>query len=139
VLREDLGGTYSVGVGAGLSWRPLETYTLTIAFGSAPERADELTAIIFKEIEKVKAAGVTEGELTDTREAMLRSYETSLRQNAFWLNQFVTDYQRGEEPGATLRAYTSSVKGLTPESIQKAAAKYFNLENYVRVTLQPER
>jgi zinc protease len=139
VLREELGGTYSVGVSASLSWRPQETYTLTIAFGSAPERAEELVGIIFKEIEKMKTSGVTEEEIADTRSAMLRTFETSLRQNGFWMNQLSTDYQRGEEPGASVRSYTSSVDALTPATIQKTAARYFNRENYVRVTLQPER
>jgi zinc protease len=139
VLREELGGTYSVGVSASLSWRPQETYTLTIAFGSAPERAEELVGIIFKEIEKMKTSGVTEEEIADTRSAMLRTFETSLRQNGFWMNQLSTDYQRGEEPGASVRSYTSSVNALTPATIQKTAARYFNMENYVRVTLQPER
>jgi zinc protease len=139
VLREELGGTYSVGVGAGLSWRPNETYALTIAYGSAPERADELAATIFKEIEKMKSEGVSEVEVADTREALLRSFETNLRQNGFWLNQFSTDYQRGEELGATMRTYSAAVKALNPAAIQKSAARYFNMENYVRVTLQPER
>jgi zinc protease len=139
VLREDLGGTYSAGVGAGVSWRPQENYTLTIEFGSAPERADELVATIFKEIEKLKASGPAESEVTDTREALLRTYETSLRQNAFWLNQFSTDYQRGQQPGSTLRTYTDSVKAVTPATIQSAASRYFNMQNYVRVTLLPEK
>ena len=139
VLREDLGGTYSVGVGAGVAWRPYESYSLTISFGSAPERTDELVATIFKEIERMKASGPAESEVTDTREALLRTYETNLRQNGFWLNQFSADYQRGEEPGATLRTYTDSVKAITPASIQSAATRYFNVENYVRVTLMPER
>ena len=86
----------------------------------------------------MKTGGVTEAEAGDTRETLLRSYETSLRQNGFWLNQFVSDYQRGEEPGATVR-YTSSVKALTSEAIQKAAAKHFNMENYVPRDAQPER
>jgi zinc protease len=139
LLREDLGGTYSVGVSAGVSFRPQETYTLTISFGSAPERADALVKTIFEEIEKIKTSGPTESEVTDTREAMARSFETSLRQNAMWLNQFATDYQRDDEPGASLRTYPASVQALTPASIQKSAAQYFNMKNYVRVTLLPER
>ena len=139
ILREELGGTYSVGVSAGTSWRPQQNYTLTIGFGSAPERADEFVETIFKEIEKVKSAGPTESEVTDTREALRRSFETNLRQNNMWLGQLASDYERNVEPGASLRSYAASVQALTPASIQKATARYFNTQNYVRVTLLPEK
>jgi zinc protease len=139
ILREELGGTYSVSVSPALSFRPQQTYTLTISFGSAPERYVELIQTIFKEIEVLKANGPTEAEVRDAREVMLRSFETSLRQNATWLNQFVSDYQRDEEPGAALRTYTEVVQALTPESLKKAAEKYFNMENIIQVTLLPER
>jgi zinc protease len=139
VMREELGGTYSVGVSAGVSFRPVENYTLTIAFGSALQRAEELVKIIFAEIEKMKTAGPTESEVADTREAMLRTFEVNLRQNGTWINQLATDYQRGDEPGASLRSYPDSVKAVTPATIQKAVARYFNMQNYVRVTLLPEK
>jgi zinc protease len=139
ILREELGGTYSVGVSAGTSWRPQQTYTLTISFGSAPARADEFVETIFKEIEKVKTAGPMESEVTDTREALNRSFETNLRQNTMWLGQLASDYERNVEPGASLRSYTASVQAVTQATIQKATARYFNPQNYVRVTLLPEK
>jgi len=36
VLREDLGGTYGVGVGASQTMRPIDSYTITINYGSDP-------------------------------------------------------------------------------------------------------
>ena len=137
-IREELGGTYSINVGAGYSWRPEETYTLTISFGSDPERMEELVGTVFDGIEAIKASGPTDQEVADTREAMLRSFETNFQENGTWLNQLVFDYQRGEEPGASIRSYPASVETLTPETIQDVARKYFNMENYVRVTLMPE-
>ena len=100
---------------------------------------DELVGTVFDGIEALKASGPTDQEVADTREAMLRSFETDFEENRTWLNQLVFDYQRGEEPGASIRSYPASVETLTPETIQEVARKYFNMENYVRVTLMPER
>ena len=138
-IREDLAGSYSVNVSAGYGWRPEETYTLTISFGSDPERVEELVDAVFDGIEDLKNAPPTEVEVSNTREALLRSFETSFQQNRTVLNQLVFDYQRGMEPGASTRSYPASIEAVTPESIQEAARKYFNMENRVRVTLMPQQ
>jgi len=138
IVREELGGTYSIGVSAGISWLPRESYTITISFGSDPERTDELVRTILDEIENLKKNGPTAQQVSDTREAMLRAFETSLQENRTYLAQLTSDYRRGEEPGKSLRTYPSSVRQLTPASLGSAARKYFNMKNRIRVTLMPE-
>jgi zinc protease len=138
IVREELGGTYSISVSASTSWLPKETYTLTISFGSDPERTEELVRTILDEIEDLKKNGPAAEQISDTREALLRSFETSFRQNRSYLGQLALDYQRGDVPGQSLRTYPSSVKELTTSSIRAAARKYFNMENRIRVTLMPE-
>jgi zinc protease len=138
LVREELGKTYSISVSANISWIPRETYTLLISFGSDPESIEETVRTILKDIEEFKKAGPTEDEISDTREALLRSFETSFQQNRSHLAQLVSDYRRGVVPGESLRTYPSSVKELTPESIRAAARKYLDMENRIRVTLFPE-
>ena len=137
-VRDELGGTYSISVGASYSWRPEETYRLIITFGSDPERTEELVGTVFDGIEALKASGPTEQEVSDTREALLRSFETDFQENRTLLSQLVFDYQRGEAPGASIRSYPASVEALTPASIRETARKHFDIENYVRVTLMPQ-
>ncbi len=138
-MREELGGTYSVSVSAGYNWRPEETYRLTISFGSDPERTEELVQTVYDGIEALKTEGPTEIEVANTREALLRAFETNFQQNGTILGQLVFDYQRGNEPGGSIETYPGSVEVLTPDSIQATARKYFNMENRVRVTLMPEQ
>jgi zinc protease len=138
IVREELGGTYSISVSANISWLPKETYTLNISFGSDPERTEELVGTILDTIEDLKENGPTERQVSDAREAMLRSFETSLQQNRSYLAQLTVDYRRGEVPGESLRTYPSSVKKLTPVSIRAAARKYLNMKNRIQVTLMPE-
>ena len=121
------------------AWQPLETYTLSITFGSDPDRTDELAEAVFEGIEDLKNSAPDEDVVSDVRQALLRSFETDFQENRTLLNQLANDYQRDVAPGASLLTYPASVEAVTPESIQEDARQYFNLENQIRVTLMPER
>ncbi len=139
VMREELGGTYSVGVSPQQAWQPEGRYTVTISFGSDPERAEDLAETLFAEIEALKAAGPEADELADTREAMLRTHETRLENNNFWLTQLAFSYRFGEDPGAgAILSYSDSVEALTEADIQAGMQQYFDTDNYIHVTLLPE-
>ncbi len=138
LLREDKGNTYGVSVSSGTAFLPIESYSVNIGFGSAPEHADEMAASVLTEIARLQGEPPSIKEVADIREAALRQFETDLRQNGLWMQQLAIDYQRGSEPGASLRAYPALVRELSPESIQAAASLYLNLKNYVQVTLMPE-
>ena len=138
-LREELGGTYSINVGVNLAWQPTETYTVSISFGSAPDRVEELVGSVLDEIEVLQTAGPTPDEVASTQETMLRSFETAFQENRTVLGQLASDYQRGDVPGASIRTYPESVETMTPMSIQEDAHQYFNMENRIRVTLMPEQ
>lgn len=137
VLREDLGGTYGVGVRTFYDKIPDEEYSISISFGSDPKRVEELTKVIFQEIEKLKT-DVSEDEVNDAREANYRSTETGLKQNSWLLSQLVFRYRLGEDP-SDLLLWEEPLKLLSPEVIQAAAQKYFNMENYVLVSLFPAK
>ncbi len=138
-LREELGGTYSINVGANIAWQPVESYTLSITFGSDPERTDELVQAVFDGIEDLKADPPDDDLVSDVRQALLRSFETGFQENRTLLGQLVSDYQRGAVPGASIRSYPASAEALTPVSIQDDAQQYLTLDNRIRVTLMPER
>ncbi len=136
VLREDLGGTYGVGVGASQSSRPTDRYTITINYGSDPERADELAEAVFAEIEKLQAAPPEESEVADVRANYLRSFETNQESNGWWLNNLVGSYTTGRDI-LNLLTYEEVVEGITPEMIHAAAQAYFSTENVARFTRMP--
>jgi zinc protease len=135
-LREDLGGTYGVGVSAGYSKIPVPEYSLSIAFGSAPDRADALVDVALKHIEMLKANGPDEEDVANIREIMLREYESNSRQNGFFLREISARYQNGEDL-ADLFALPDYYRKLTAQAIQDAAREYFG-PNLVRVQQFPE-
>ena len=143
-----------MGVGTSISWRPVGGYQLTVNFGSDPERVDELLEAVYAEIERLQAAPPTEAEVGDSREAQLRTFETNLESNGYWLSQLgsryrywidqynmrvIDSYPSGDVLLGSLLGNEASLKAMTPADIQEAARRYFDLGNRVRVTLLPEQ
>src|SRR4029450_2766780 len=59
LIREDLGGTYSITAGANYGKLPTPDYQIRIAFGSDPARNEELVGRVLAEIENFKTNGPT--------------------------------------------------------------------------------
>ncbi len=137
ILREELGGTYSVGVSPSYSKFPVSRYTLSIDFGCSPDRTEALVKTVFEDIETLKAAGPTDKQVSDVREQLIREFETSSKQNAYLVAQIYLRYQYNDDVGG-LFAMAENYKKLTAESIRDAARAYLNTKNYVKGTLFPE-
>lgn len=136
-VREELGGSYSIGVSRSTSWRPDSTYTLTVRFGSDPERVDELVEVVFDGIRKLQQEGPSIEDLAAVQETLRRSRETNLESNSYWISQLTTRYQQGDDP-SLIWGYLETIDALTPAMIAESARRHFDFENYVRVSLFPE-
>jgi zinc protease len=137
-IREDLGGTYSIIADPAYDKIPEPAYSVTIHFGTDPDRVEKLISVIFQEIETFKREGATADELRDAKQAMFRSYETGIKQNQWLLTQLYYRYLEGEDLGS-LFGYLESLDDLTVEAIHEAAKTYLDTENYVQVILFPEK
>ena len=137
-LREDLSGTYGVSVGPGYSKVPREEYELSIQFGSAPSRVEELRKAVLAEIEDLKTNGPTAKQVADVRETMVRNYEQQTKTNQFFLNEISVRNYYGEDL-AILFNLNAEYNKLTPAVVQDAAKLYLNTNNYVSVELYPEK
>lgn len=136
-LREDMGGTYGVGVaGSGLR-DPRERYSVRIAFGADPGRLDELTRAVFASIDSLATHGASEDNLAKVKETQRRQRETDLEENGFWLS-VINVYDRWDEDLRLILDYDSLVDGLTTDAIGEAADLYLRPHNYVEVRLVPE-
>ncbi len=137
-LRESLGGTYGVQVDAEASSIPDTRYNLTIDFGCDPQRTETLVKRLFTEIEALKTKGPSEVEVNNAREALMRRHDTDLAENSHLVSEIAERYELGEDlddffglPGQYMR--------LNGAAIQDAARRYLDTQNYVRVTLYPEK
>ena len=138
LIREDLGGTYSITAGFGYSKYPHADYSISINFGSSPDRTDDLIKKVFEEIENFKAKGPTEKQLSDEKEALVREFETSSKQNGYLLNQISLRFANGEEP-AGIWEIPDFYRKLDAATIQDAAKQYLDTKSFIKVSLFPEK
>lgn len=136
-LREELSGTYGARVSASTRQLPDSSYTVSISFGSAPDRADELVQATFHLIDSLQTTGPSAADVDRVKEAQRRNREESLRRNGFWVGQLTTRSRLGLPLDGVLE-YDDLVDGLTADMIREAARRYLRKDNYILVTLYPE-
>lgn len=137
ILREELGGTYGVGVSYE-NTLPLKGYgAMTVQFGSSPENVEKLTGAVLKEVERLKSEGPAAEDVAKVKELERRDLEEATKQNAYWLGSMQTVHMLGWDPlGITRRA--DRIEKLSPPVLQEMFKKYFPLERHTVVTLRPE-
>jgi len=137
ILREELSGTYSVGV-THADTAPIPGYgTTTVQFGSSPENADRLTNAVLAELDRLRREGPADADVQSVKESEKREIETALRQNGYWLNSLQAMHMLGRDPRRILQRIERA-ESLTRENIQEAVRKYFPPDRYTVVTLMPE-
>ena len=135
-LREDLGGTYGVAVGGQVSRDPTPEYRFVVDFSADPARIEELTRVVWAQIDSFKTAGPPEHDMAKVREAQRRQRETDLRENGFWMGQLMFYDRYGWDLGLIDDEPLSAT--LTAADVRDAARRFLDSANYVQVTLVPE-
>ena len=138
VLREEMGGTYSPGLGGAGSRIPRPEYTINISYTSGPDLVDKLFARTLRMIDSLKTHGPSETDLTKVKEQIIRGRETNLKTNGYWASNIMSRDREHEDIDGLLGAYDEMVKNLTAKEIQDAAKKYFNTSRYAKFVLLPE-
>ena len=138
VLREDKGGTYGVRVSGYASLYPRQEYQISVRWGCDPDRVDELVNAALQQIDSAKLKPFDPVYIDKVRETQRRGYEVNLKLNGFWLNNLRSYYENNEDPEMILN-YPKLVENSNANAIQNAAKKYFNMNNYVKVVLYPEK
>lgn len=137
VLREDMGGTYGVSVSPSTTKYPDQEYSLSISFGCAPDRVDEVIQTVFRQIDSLKTFGPKPGDLAKVKEIQRRDYETDVKQNGFWLNALSSAAFTRQNPDLILDT-PNLIQKLTAKDVQKTARRVFHMDHYVKVVLMPE-
>ncbi|MBP7778459.1 MAG: insulinase family protein [Acidobacteria bacterium] len=137
ILREQLGGTYGVSVNYG-NTAPQKGYgTMTVSFGSAPDRVEMLQKAVLDEVRRLGTEGPSADDLQKVQEMERRDLETNAKQNQYWLGSLQTVHMLGWDATGIARRLERT-NALTVPMLHQAITKYFPLDRYVVVTLKPE-
>ena len=137
-LREELGGTYSVGVDYSNTLPQPGYGTTSIQFGSSPDRAESLVATVMTELDKMRREGPSADDVQKVKETEKEGLETSYKQNGFWIGALQTAQMLGWDPVSIIHR-TERTDSLTAENIHAAFSKYFPADRYTIATLMPEK
>ena len=136
ILREQLGGTYSVGAGYS-STSPEPGYgVVSVEFGSSPENVATLTDAVLKEVDRLRREGPSASDVAAVKEAEKNDLQTSLRDNGYWLGALQAAHQLGRDPRRIVQR-VERADSLSVENVGAAFKKYFPADRYTVVTLSP--
>lgn len=136
-LREEEGGVYSPYARMNYGRFPSARYQLMVGFGCAPANVEKLIALTLEEIGKIRENGGTREDIEKYVNNKKLNFQTSLKNNNYWLNALSDKYQKGEDI-KTILTGDKALEKVTVESTKAIAQKYLTGENFIRVVLLPE-
>ena len=137
-LREQMSGIYGGGMRGSLNNRPYNNYNITIGFPCGPENVDKLTTALFKILNDAIEKGIEQKDLEKVKETLKKQNQDRLTRNEFWLDALSKAFIEKDDPTWHLE-YTQKVDALTTNELQQLAKKYFDMKNYIKAVLNPEK
>ena len=135
-IREEKGGTYSVGVGGRVTPDYEPWYQLIVLFDTNEQMADELSEIVVKEIKDIAEKGPKAEDVEKVRKYLLKEYENQIQSNDNWVDYLDTYNYRGMN---FLAEYKKAVEELTYDDLKALAAKILKDNNMVHLIMRPEK
>jgi zinc protease len=136
-LREELGQTYTVGVGLSQPLPQRGAGRIQVQFGAAPENVAAMTDRVLAEIKRLQDNGPSVDLTNRAKESARRTYETSLRENGYWLRRMSTIHLLGGDLGDIVNR-NERIDSITPQVLQDVFKQDFPFDRYTVVTLMPE-
>ena len=135
-IREEKGGTYSVGVGGRVESDYEPWYQLIVLFDTNEQMADELSQIVIDEIKKIATEGPKADDVEKTRKYLLKEYENQVQMNNNWVSWLYEWDERGLDYAAE---YKKVVEALTYDDLKALAAKILADNNMAHIIMRPEK
>ena len=137
VIREKLGGTYTISAYPSTTSMPLQQYMINIIYSCSPLRVEELMNAVNDEIKKLKE-DIPQDYLDKYKATRITEYNKEIKENSWYLSQ-LTDCAYYNQRFTNKTDFTGKIDKLTVKTLKKKAAKYFDTENAINVILYPEQ
>ena len=135
-VREKEGGTYGVSISGKLGKFPKEEAIVEIQFNTDPSKREKMVEIINRELENVAANGPKEEHLAKVKEALVKQYAETVKENGYWMGALNEYYWRGVDVDAN---YTKLVESITAKDIKKFAKKLLKQGNMIEISMTTDQ
>lgn len=136
-VREDEGGTYGVSLDATSQLRPKAKTTLLIAFECDPVRANDLKAIIYRELEAIAENGPEQEKLAKSVSNLLKTREEAMQHNNYWAGVVRNYYLTGIDTNNPAN-YADILKKMTVSDIRNMVKKYIKKADQLELVFVPQ-
>jgi zinc protease len=137
-LRETLGQTYGVSVGLSQSLPQRGDGHMQVTFGAAPDNIPSMVDRVLQVIRQLQQEGPSADLVARAKEGARRGYETSLKQNGYWMRRLQAIHMTGGDPRDILNR-KERIDAVTPAVMQETFKTYFPMDRRTVVTLTPAR
>ena len=136
-IREDEGGSYGVQTQSSLSKNPSPVFSLSVSFDCNPEKDTKLLQIVYDELDIISKNDVSDKDLSDIKEDLIKSNQQNIKSNSYWMNTIVDQLKAGDK-FISSDAYENLIKGISVKDIKKYAGDILPSADKVEVVMQPK-
>lgn len=137
-IREKLSIVYSIGAYPRYDKLPNASATMLVYYPCAPKNIEKATSATLSIFNKIETQGPTDVNLFKAKEELLKKHETNLRENKYWLST-MESYYFNNIPFTEFNKIDNTINSITKDDIKNIAKKFLKTDNYVRVSLVPEK
>jgi zinc protease len=136
-LREAEGEVYSPQVQTAYNKLPQNRFAINIAFGCAPKNADHLISLVERELTRLREQGPEVEDILKFKASYEKNLELALKDNAFWLNYLLSQYENGESE-LEIQGTQNQLAKITVAALKQSAQVFLSGKNEIIFELLPE-
>jgi len=134
-IRDEKSLTYTVYTTVDSQKRPVEKIDLFIYSDCDPEKADEVKAIIYKELRRIAETGPKQADLESAVNHIIKIREEESARNGYWTDVLYTYYIDGININDE-RCFQNVLKNFSVNDIQKIVKDYLSSSDQLEVVFR---
>lgn len=134
-IRENIGGSYGVGVSGFMNDLPKGKFFFQIYFDTDPAKLDTTLIAVKDGIDKFIAEGPNAEDLAKVKEYMVKKHNEDLKENSYWMNAIYNYVLTGRDDST---AYLETLESIDAKSLVKTAKAVFAEKNKKQLIMMGE-
>ena len=134
-IRENIGGSYGVGVDGSMNDLPKGKFYFQIFFDTDPAKLDTTLIAVKDGIDKFIAEGPNAEDLAKVKEYMVKKHNEDVKENSYWMNAIYNYVLTGRDDST---AYLETLESIDAKSLVKTAKAVFAEKNKKQLIMMGE-